>query len=97
MVHTDQGPQFKDERFRALLSKYRAVHSNSKKGNPYDNSVMESFYRAIKRALIREVKHETSKQVQKEILKYIKLYYNTKRIHYALDYISPAQSENLNS
>lgn len=97
IVHTDQGSQFTSGRFRALLSKYNSVHSNSRKGNPYDNAVMESFYRAIKRELIQDAKYETPEQAQKEIFKYIELYYTTKRIHSALGYISPAQFENLNS
>lgn len=45
IVHTDQGSQYTGGWFRALLAKHNAVHSNSRKGNPYDNAVMEAFYR----------------------------------------------------
>lgn len=58
---------------------------------------MESFYRTIKRELIQDAKYETPEQAQKDIFKYIEMYYNTKRIHSALGYISPAQFEELNS
>lgn len=51
---------------------------------------MESFYRTIKRELIQDVKYESLEQAQKDIFKYIEMYYNTKRIHSALGYISPA-------
>lgn len=97
IVHTDQGSQFTGGNFRALLAKYGAIHSNSRKGNPYDNAVMESFYRIIKRELILDAKYETPEQAQKEIFKYIELYYNTKRIHSSLGYISPTQFERLKS
>ena len=49
IVHTDQGSQYTGGRFQALLKKQGAVHSESRKGNPYDNAVMESFYRTIKK------------------------------------------------
>lgn len=58
---------------------------------------MESFYRTIKSELIQDAKYENPEQAQKDIFKYIEMYYNTKRIHSALGYISPAQFENLNS
>ncbi len=97
IVHTDQGSQYTGGRFRALLAKYDAVHSNSRKGNPYDNAVMEAFYRTIKRELIQGSKYETPEQAQTEIFKYIELYYNTSRMHSALGYLSPAQFEEQNS
>ena len=97
IVHTDQGSQFTSGNFRSLLAKYHAIQSNSRKGNPYDNAVIESFYRTIKRELIQDAKYESPEQAQKDIFKYIEMYYNTKRIHSALGYISPAQFEELNS
>ena len=54
---------------------------------------MESFYRTLKRELIRGANFETPEQAQKEIFQYIELYYNTKRLHSALGYLSPAQFE----
>jgi putative transposase len=97
IVHTDQGSQYTGGNFRTILAKYGAKHSNSRKGNPYDNAVMESFYRTIKRELIQESHYMTPEQAQKEIFKYIELYYNTKRIHSSLGYISPSQFEKQNS
>ncbi len=58
---------------------------------------MESFYRTIKRELIQDSKYDNPEQAQNEIFKYIELYYNTKRIHSALGYLSPTQFEELNS
>ena len=83
--------------FRTILAKYSAKHSNSRKGNPYDNAVMESFYRTIKRELIQGSHYMTPEQAQKEVFKYIELYYNTKRINSSLGYLSPSQFEKQNS
>lgn len=60
--------------FRTILAKYGSIHSNSRKRNPYDNAVMESFYRTIKRELIQDAHFATPEQAQKEIFKYIELY-----------------------
>lgn len=93
IIHTDQGSQYTGGSFRSVLKTYGAVHSNSRKGNPYDNAMMESFYRTLKRELVQGANFETPEQAQKQIFEYIELYYNTKRMHSALGYLSPAQFE----
>lgn len=97
VVHTDQGAQFTGSNFQALLRSHGAVSSVSRKGNPYDNAMMESFYKTIKRELIQDAHFETPEQAQQEIFKYIELYYNTRRMHSSLGYLSPTQFEQLNS
>ncbi|MCX7920539.1 MAG: IS3 family transposase [Clostridia bacterium] len=97
IVHTDQGSQFTSGNFQILQRTHGAVSSVSRKGNPYDNALMESFYRTIKRELIQDTAFETPEQAQQEIFKYIELYYNTKRMHSSLGYVSPVQFEELNS
>ncbi|WP_131701614.1 IS3 family transposase, partial [Gottschalkia purinilytica] len=89
IVHTDQGSQFTSGNFQTLLRTHGAVSSVSRKGNPYDNALMESFYRTIKRELIQDANFETPEQAQQEIFKYIELYYNTKRMHSSIGYLSP--------
>jgi putative transposase len=93
IVHTDQGSQYTSSNFRAVLKAHGSVHSNSRKGNPYDNAMMESFYRTLKRELVQGANFDTPEQAQKEIFQYIELYYNNKRMHSALGYLSPAQFE----
>ena len=58
---------------------------------------MESFYRTLKRELIQDSHFDTPEQAQKEIFKYIELYYNAKRMHSSLEYVSPSEFEELNS
>lgn len=76
-----------------LLKSTKAIHNESKKGNPYDNALIESFSRSIKRDLIRDAHYETTEEARKEIFKYIKLYYNAKRKHSSLGYVSSIQFE----
>lgn len=97
IVHTDQGAQFTGGNFQMLLKNRNAIHSESRKENPYESALMESFYKTIKRKLIQDTHYEIPEQAQKEIFKYIELYYNTKRMHSALGYRSPAQFEKENS
>ena len=65
----------------------------SRKGNPYDNAVMESFYRTLKRELVQDAHYDNPEQARQDIFRYIELYYNTKRIHSALGCLSPSQFE----
>ncbi len=60
------------------------IKSIIKKGKPYDNAVMESFYRTVKREIIQDAHYESLEQSQKEIFKYIEIYYNTKKMHSSL-------------
>ena len=67
IVHTDQGSQFTKGK--------DAICSNSRKGNPYDNAMMESFYRTLKRELVSGRKFESREEAKKEVFKFIELYY----------------------
>lgn len=71
--------------------------SMSRKGNSYDNALMESFYKTIKRELINDANFTDIDQAQQEIFKYIETYYNTKRMHSALGYRSPKEFDKENS
>jgi len=96
VVHTDHGAQFTGADFIRTLKEHSAIHSESRKGNPYDNALMESFYRTIKRELIQDSGFQDPEQARLEIFKYIETYYNTKRMHSALGYLSPLQYEAAN-
>ena len=61
----------------------------SRKGNPYENAVMESFYRMLKRKLVQGANYDRPEQARMDIFKYIELYYNTKRFHSTLGWLSP--------
>lgn len=95
--HTDQGIQYTSSRYQSTLRKAGAESSMSRKGNPYDNAMMESFYKTLKRELINDAHFKTRAESSQEIVKYIEMYYNTNRKHSALDYKSPRDFEKSNS
>lgn len=97
IVHTDQGSQYTGHNFRALTYSLGGCCSNSRKGNPYDNAMMESFYRTLKRELINGKKYETRDEAKKDVFKYIELYYNSKRKHSGIGYLSPREFEERNT
>ena len=97
IVHTDQGSQFTSGAFLMLLRSKGAIPSNSRKGNPYDNAFMESFYKTLKRELVHDAGFKTKDEARKALFSYIELYYNSRRIHSALGYTAPRVYEELNS
>ncbi|WP_142363458.1 DDE-type integrase/transposase/recombinase, partial [Streptococcus pneumoniae] len=69
IVHTDQGSQYTSSRYQSTLRQVGAQSSMSRKGNPYDNAMMESFYKTLKRELINDAHFETRAEATQEIFK----------------------------
>ena len=69
--------------------------SMSGKGNCWDNSVMERFYRTLKVELIYQSKYEIRRQAQRDIFLYIEIFYNRERLHSSLGYCSPEEYEKM--
>lgn len=63
--------QYTSGNFQSLLKVRKSIHSETRKENPYDNALMESFYRTIKRELIQDAHYETPEQARDDIFKYI--------------------------
>lgn len=93
IVHTDRGSQYTSRAFQRALGEAGFTHSMSRKGNPYDNAVSESFFRTLKRELVKGAAFENRLNAQQAIFKYIELYYNRRRMHSALGYKSPVEYE----
>jgi transposase InsO family protein len=91
--HSDRGSQYASESYRARLQQYQMEASMSRKGNCYDNAVIESFHSVLKKEFIYCTKFRTKAQAQQEVFEYIELFYNRKRIHGALGYLSPVRFE----
>ena len=60
-------------------------------GCPYDNSCIESFFAGLKKECTRRKKYETIEDVKRDIFEYIELFYNRKRLHSTLGYMSPVE------
>jgi len=67
----------------------------SRKGNCWDNAVMESFYRTLKVGLIYPKKYETRIEAQRDIFEYIEIFYNRERLHSSIGYHSPEEYEKM--
>lgn len=91
MFHSDRGVQYACEDFRSLLNQYKVTQSMSRKGNCWDNAVAESFFKTIKTEELDQHPLIKAEQLFSLIFKYIDGWYNTQRIHSALNGKTPWQ------
>ena len=91
--HSDQGVQYACGDFQRLLARHQLVPSMSRRGNPYDNAVAESFFRTLKVELIYRRRFRTRAEAKAAIVEYIELFYNRRRLHSSLGYLSPVEYE----
>lgn len=91
--HSDRGSQYCSNEYNELLNERKMKGSMSRKGDPYDNACIESFHATIKKELIYRYKWETREGAIKAIRHYINQFYNTRRRHSTLGYLSPVDFE----
>jgi len=91
--HSDRGSQYASRDYQDLLAQYGMTCSMSRKGNCWDNAVMESFYRSIKTELIHHEDFQTRDESRHAIFEYIEVFYNRRRRHSTLGYVSPCEYE----
>ncbi|KFM98414.1 integrase core domain protein [Paenibacillus macerans] len=89
--HSDRGSQYASHEYREQLKIYKMTASMSRKGNCYDNACIESFHSILKKELIYCKRFKTKQQAYDEIYRYIEFFYNRKRIHGSLGYLSPVR------
>lgn len=94
--HSDQGSQYASDSLRRALQKHRIAPSMSRKGDCYDNAVVESFFKSLKVELCKEAHFKTREEARSKIFEYIEVFYNRKRLHSTLGYQSPAEYERNN-
>jgi len=86
IFHSDRGIQYACKEFRTLLEGYGLVKpSMSRKGNCWDNGVAESFFKNFKMEWVYQKKYRTRMQAALSVIEYIESWYNTDRIHSALE------------
>ena len=92
--HSDRGSQYTSDDFRDLLAKHGIQCSMSGRGNCYDNAPVESFFSSLKRERVRRQTYKTRDEAKADVFDYIECFYNRKRRHTYLGYISPVEFEN---
>ena len=91
--HSDQGTQYTSTDYTDLLKEHAAEISMSRKGMPGDNACIEAFHSTIKKELIHRQTIETIQEGKKLVENYIVYFYNERRRHSSLGYLSPNQYE----
>ena len=91
--HSDRGVQYTSVRYRSLLQRHGIQASMSRTSDCYDNAVVESFWGKLKTELVYHERFKTSDEARAAIFNYIEGFYNRRRLHAALGYLSPEQFE----
>jgi len=93
IFHSDRGIQYACDEFKIVINENSIRQSMSRKGNCWDNSVAESFFKTIKTECIYHHKFIDMESAKLEVFRYIEGFYPTKRIHSAIGYKTPNQME----
>lgn len=90
ILHTDRGSEFKNKAIDQLLETFDVKRSLSKKGCPYDNAVAEATFKVIKTEFVNNRIFNSLEELQDELFDYIN-WYNNRRIHGSLNYMTPIE------
>ena len=93
--HSDRGSQYASDAYRTALRDHGIICSMSRKGDCWDNAVVESFFGTLKTELIHRRSWPSRRQVRLAVAEYIELFYNRQRRHSFLGYRSPAEFERM--
>ena len=91
--HSDQGVQYASAEYTEELKAHGFQISMSRRGNPYDNATMESFFKTLKQEEVYLYEYETIDDVKARLPYFIEEVYNRKRLHSAIGYIPPSEFE----
>ena len=91
--HSDRGSQYASAAYREKLARLGIQASMSRRGDCYDNAVVESFFGTLKQELVREARWTTHAEARAAIHDYIEVFYNRRRLHSSIGYRSPAEFE----
>lgn len=93
MHHSDRGSQYTAAAYQDELRRRGFVVSMSRRGDCYDNAPLESFFATLEKELLSDADFLTRRQARAAIFDYLEAFYNRRRLHSALDYLSPADFE----
>lgn len=95
--HTDRGSQYASDSHLKIISQYHIIQSMCRKGNCWDNAVVESFFHTLKTELTHHCKFKSREEAKSVIFEYIEVFYNRIRAHSTNDYLSPVEFENIHN
>lgn len=93
ICHSDRGSQYGSDLVQALTARFQLRGSMSRKGDCWDNAVVESFFASLKTELVAEARWATRAEAKSAVVEWIEGWYNRTRMHSTLDYLSPAEFE----
>lgn len=93
IFHSDRGSQYAAYDYQDKLRAHGIRQSMSAKGDCYDNACMESFFATLKKDLVHRRRFKTREEAKIAIINYIETWYNSRRSHSSLDYMSPMEYE----
>jgi len=93
IVHSDQGSTYASSDYQQLLNRHHLICSMSRKGECLDNAVAESFFGTLKAELVDDEDYKTKDEARASLFHYIETFYNRRRRHSFLGYISPVEFE----
>lgn len=95
ILHSDRGIQYASRDYQQIMQEHGITCSMSRKGNCWDNAVMESFYHSLKTECVVFEDYRTRSQARSSLFDYIEVFYNRQRRHSSLAYKSPATYESM--
>lgn len=93
IVHSDQGSTYASSDYQQMLKQHGLICSMSRKGECLDNAVAESFFGTLKTELVDDEDYRTKDEARASLFHYIEAFYNRRRRHSYLDYLSPVEFE----
>lgn len=93
ILHSDRGSQYASHDYQNQLKRFGIITSMSRKANCWDNAPTESFFGSLKQEWIGNTWYQTKEQAISDIREYIAVYYNAKRLHSSIGYMTPLEFE----
>ena len=91
--HSDRGSQYTSEQFQKLVAAHGVICSMSRSGNVWDNAAMESFFSSLKTERSARKTYRSRDEAKADVFDYIECFYNPKRRHSTIGYLSPVEFE----
>jgi putative transposase len=93
LAHSDRGSQYASDHYQGLLARHGITCSMSRRADCWDNAPMESFFASLKKELVHGADFATRAEARAAVVEYIEVFYNMRRRHSSLGYVSPAEYE----